>query len=156
MMVIGADTGGVFSDDKIRTSSDSSSSGFIGGGQIGCDYQFAPAWVIGAECSAAWSSLKSNTPGLVNFPALGVAVPSQFTVSMTFWHQLPRGSVAVCRSMAPLRQRRCCLDTRKGRQCFNVPVIGDCRRSKRDHDPDRLYRRRWPRVGLRSSLVGDA
>jgi hypothetical protein len=27
MMVIGADTGGVFSDDTIRTSSDSSSSG---------------------------------------------------------------------------------------------------------------------------------
>jgi outer membrane immunogenic protein len=81
---IGADIGGAFSDDKIRSSSDFGSAGFIGGGQIGCDYQFAPAWVIGLEGRAAWSSLKSNTPGLVSFPGLGVTVPSQFTVSNDF------------------------------------------------------------------------
>jgi outer membrane immunogenic protein len=81
---IGADIGGAFSDDKIRSSSDFGSAGFIGGGQIGCDYQFAPAWVIGLEGRAAWSSLKSNTPGLVSFPGLGATVPSQFTVSNDF------------------------------------------------------------------------
>jgi outer membrane immunogenic protein len=81
---LGADIGGAFSYDKIRSSGDFSSVGFIGGGQIGCDYQFAPAWIIGVEGRAAWSSLKSNTPGSVTFPALGVTVPTQFTVSNDF------------------------------------------------------------------------
>lgn len=81
---IGADIGGVFSDDKIRSSGDFSSSGFIGGGQIGCDYQFASAWVIGVQGRAAWSSLKSSTPGSVTSLVTGVTVPSQFTVGNDF------------------------------------------------------------------------
>jgi outer membrane immunogenic protein len=81
---IGADIGGAFSDDKIRSSSDFGSAGFIGGGQIGCDYQFAPAWVIGLEGRAAWSSLKSSTPGSVTSLTTGLTVPSQFTVSNDF------------------------------------------------------------------------
>ena len=53
----GVHAGGAFSYDKIRTSGDFSSAGFIGGGQIGCDYQLASAWVVGVEGRAAWSSL---------------------------------------------------------------------------------------------------
>jgi outer membrane immunogenic protein len=81
---IGADIGGAFSYDEIRSSGDFSSPGFIGGGQIGCDYQFAPVWVIGVEGRAAWSSLKSSTPGSVTSLTTGVTVPSQFTVSNDF------------------------------------------------------------------------
>jgi outer membrane immunogenic protein len=80
---VGGHIGGAISDDKIRSSGDFNSAGFVGGGQIGCDYQFA-GWVVGAEGRAAWSSLSSNTAGRVTFPAAGVTVPTQFTVSNDF------------------------------------------------------------------------
>ncbi|MGA9209699.1 MAG: outer membrane beta-barrel protein [Terriglobales bacterium] len=35
--------------------------GFIGGGQIGCDYQLAPTWVVGVEGAASGSTLKGST-----------------------------------------------------------------------------------------------
>jgi outer membrane immunogenic protein len=76
----GVHAGGTFSDDKILGSSDFTSAGFIGGGQVGCDYQFASAWVVGVEGRAAWSSLNTQTPGLVIFPTVGITVPSHFTV----------------------------------------------------------------------------
>jgi outer membrane immunogenic protein len=79
----GVHAGGAFSDDKIRSSGDFSSAGFIGGGQIGCDYQFAPAWVVGVEGRAAWSSLSSKTPG-TGINAAGVTFPTQFTVGNDF------------------------------------------------------------------------
>jgi outer membrane immunogenic protein len=72
--------GAAISDDKIRSSADFSSTGFIGGGQIGCDYQFALAWVVGVEGRAAWSSLVSKTPGLGHNGA-GIIFPTQFTVA---------------------------------------------------------------------------
>ena len=79
---VGVHAGGDFSFDKIRSSGDFSSTGFIGGGQIGCDYQFASNWVVGAEGRAAWSSLTSKTAGLGNFG--GVIIPTRFTVSNDF------------------------------------------------------------------------
>jgi outer membrane immunogenic protein len=63
---------------------DFSSTGFIGGAQIGCDYQFAPAWVVGGEGRAAWSSLSSTTPGRGIYPTLGITFPTHFTVSNDF------------------------------------------------------------------------
>ena len=78
----GVHAGGDFSYDKIRSSGDFGSTGFIGGGQIGCDYQFASAWVVGVEGRAAWSSVTSKTPGLVI--SGGVVIPTQFTVSNDF------------------------------------------------------------------------
>jgi outer membrane immunogenic protein len=80
----GAHVGGDVSYDKIRSSGDFSSAGFIGGGQVGCDYQFASAWVVGVEGRAAWSSLTSTTPGRVTFSGIGVTVPTQFSVSNDF------------------------------------------------------------------------
>jgi outer membrane immunogenic protein len=80
----GIHLGGDSSFDKIRSSGDFSSAGFIGGGQVGCDYQFASNWVVGVEGRAAWSSLTSNTAGAVTIPALGVAVPTRFTVDNDF------------------------------------------------------------------------
>lgn len=78
----GVHAGGDFSYDKILSSGDFSAAGFVGGGQIGCDYQFASGWVIGAEGRAAWSSLSSHTTGAVTFP--GGNLPTQFTVSNDF------------------------------------------------------------------------
>ncbi|MEP6836776.1 MAG: outer membrane beta-barrel protein [Bradyrhizobium sp.] len=37
------------------------SSGVIYGGQVGCDYQFAPNWVVGAEGAVSAGSLKGST-----------------------------------------------------------------------------------------------
>src|ERR1700688_2380707 len=52
------------STDGITTSSPAPK-GVVIGGQIGCDYQFAPSWVIGIEGMAAGSTMKgSNTVGL--------------------------------------------------------------------------------------------
>ena len=36
-------------------------SGVVIGGQIGCDYQFAPSWVIGIEGAASGSTMKGST-----------------------------------------------------------------------------------------------
>jgi outer membrane immunogenic protein len=35
-------------------------SGFLGGGQVGCDWQLTPNWVIGIEGAAAWADLKGD------------------------------------------------------------------------------------------------
>jgi outer membrane immunogenic protein len=71
---VGGHLGGVVSEDKttgiLGNSNSFSSAGFIGGGQIGCDYQFAPGWVAGVEGRAAWTGLKNTHPGTVRFPAL--------------------------------------------------------------------------------------
>ena len=34
--------------------------GFLGGAQIGCDYQFAPNWVFGAEGDFSWTNLNGQ------------------------------------------------------------------------------------------------
>jgi outer membrane immunogenic protein len=80
---IGGHVGGAVSNDKIRSSGDFNSAGFIGGGQIGCDYQFTGGWVVGVEGRAAWSSLKGSTPGRVILAStlVGTIVPTHFTVS---------------------------------------------------------------------------
>src|ERR1700738_2688972 len=85
---LGGHVGGVVSQDRttglLGNSNSFSSTGFIGGGQIGCDYQFAPGWGAGVEGRAAWASLKNSHPGVVRFPATGVTIPSQFTLGNDF------------------------------------------------------------------------
>src|SRR5262245_29929348 len=49
---IGGNVGGAWADVKLENNFTGgevsrSNSGFAGGGQVGCDYQFAGAWVIG-------------------------------------------------------------------------------------------------------------
>ncbi len=160
----GVHAGGDFSYDKIRSSGDFSSAGFVGGGQIGCDYQFASGWVIGAEGRAAWSSLSGNTAGAVTFPAAGT-VPTRFTVSNDFlasttarlghtftdrWLFFVRGGAAWTREKAD--------------HAFTVPVGGfrwassrgaASGRSQRDDDADRLDRGRGARLGFRFALVSE-
>jgi outer membrane immunogenic protein len=85
---IGAHLGGVISQDRttstLGNSASFGSAGFVGGGQVGCDYQFAGGWVVGAEGRAAWTSLQNTHAGTVRFPAIGVIVPSQFTLKNDF------------------------------------------------------------------------
>jgi outer membrane immunogenic protein len=85
---VGAHVGGAVREDKLTTalgkSGSSDTGGFVGGGQIGCDYQFAPGWVVGAEGRAAWTSLKRTNAGSVIFPAIGVTVPSRLTASSDY------------------------------------------------------------------------
>ena len=85
---IGANLGGVVSEDRTTNrfgnSISFSSAGFVGGGQIGCDYQFAPGWVVGAEGRAAGSSLRNSHPATVTNLVTLVTLPSQFTLSNDF------------------------------------------------------------------------
>ena len=39
--------------------------GFIGGGQVGCDYQFASSWVVGIQGKADFGSVSSTNPVVV-------------------------------------------------------------------------------------------
>jgi len=81
----GGHLGGVVSQDRTTNvfgaSNSFGSTGFVGGGQVGCDYQFATSWVVGAEGRAAWSSLRNSHTGTVRNLVTGVVVPGQFTLS---------------------------------------------------------------------------
>jgi outer membrane immunogenic protein len=61
--------------------------GVVVGGQFGCDYQFAPNWVVGFEGAAAGSTMKSSTNVLLplGFPgeAALVTVRTDFIASAT-------------------------------------------------------------------------
>lgn len=85
---VGGHIGGAVSDVRttnlLGNSVGFSSTGFVGGGQIGCDYQFAPGWVAGVEGRAAWTSLKNSHPGSVRNLVTGLTVPSQFTLRNDF------------------------------------------------------------------------
>lgn len=48
-----------FSPSSIGADTD----GFLGGGQAGCDYQFAPRWVIGAEGQFSFADISGNVSG---------------------------------------------------------------------------------------------
>jgi outer membrane immunogenic protein len=50
-----------FFSDEFFASSRVDTSGFLGGGQVGCDYQFAPNWVIGVEGSGSWADISGST-----------------------------------------------------------------------------------------------
>ena len=74
--VVGRDT----NTNRFGTSGTTNTDGFVGGGQVGCDYQFAGGWVAGVEGRAAWSSLKNSHQSSVIFTLVGTTVPSQFTI----------------------------------------------------------------------------
>jgi outer membrane immunogenic protein len=45
--------------------SSSKGTGFIGGGQIGCDYQFTSNWVIGIQGGVDFGNINSTNPVVV-------------------------------------------------------------------------------------------
>lgn len=56
---------GLFTGPQIFTPSsiDVDTDGFLGGGQVGCDYQFDPRWVIGVEGQFSWADISGGKPG---------------------------------------------------------------------------------------------
>src|SRR5690242_4328127 len=76
---VGGRVGGVVGNSRHSTAA-----GFVGGGQVGCDYQFAPGWVAGVDGRAAWSSLKNTHASAVINRNTGVRIPSQLTLSNDF------------------------------------------------------------------------
>jgi outer membrane immunogenic protein len=82
---VGGNIGGVVSDDRTTGEFGKtvgfSSTGFVGGGQVGCDYQFVPGWVAGVEARAAWTNLNNSHPATVTNLTTLVTLPSQFSLS---------------------------------------------------------------------------
>src|SRR5271154_548059 len=85
---VGGHVGGAISEDGTTGSLGNTrgfgSTGFVGGGQIGCDYQFASGWVAGVEGRAAWTSLKNTHAASIINLATGITAPSQFTLGNDF------------------------------------------------------------------------
>ena len=85
---IGGHVGGLVSEDRTTSvfgnSLDFGSSGFVGGGQIGCDYQFASGWVVGVEGRAAWTSLKDSHAASVRSFLTGITRASEFSLGNDF------------------------------------------------------------------------
>jgi outer membrane immunogenic protein len=54
-----------------------SSDGFVGGGQVGCDYQFASNWVIGIQGLADWADFSGSNAS--------IPVPANIFHSHTRW-----------------------------------------------------------------------
>jgi opacity protein-like surface antigen len=68
------------------TTANLSPRGVVIGGQIGCDYQFAPSWVIGIEGFAAGSTMKGSSNVLLPLGAPDVAsveAKTDFLTSVT-------------------------------------------------------------------------
>jgi outer membrane immunogenic protein len=69
---IGGHVGGAFGGDNgfLNTTNGSNDGRFLGGVQIGADYQFAPNWVLGIEGQYSW--LGSNNNNSVAFTGAGL------------------------------------------------------------------------------------
>jgi outer membrane immunogenic protein len=86
---VGGHAGAAVTEDRMTgfsgNSTNFSAAGAVVGGQIGCDYSFAPDWVVGVEGRAAWSSLKKTRAAAVIFQGLGgLTVPSQISLRNDF------------------------------------------------------------------------
>jgi len=55
------DTVGIFSGITGYSSASDDVTGYMLGGQIGCDYQFAPTWVVGIEGAASGGNISKTT-----------------------------------------------------------------------------------------------
>jgi outer membrane immunogenic protein len=68
---LGGNVGGAFGNASVSFGGgevSSSGSGFAGGGQIGCDYQFSGGWVIGLRNMIDWTS--NNRSATIGFAPL--------------------------------------------------------------------------------------
>jgi outer membrane immunogenic protein len=63
---VGGHVGGAFAGNNTLSGNDGR---FLGGGQIGFDYQFAPNWVAGIEGQYSWLGGNNNSGGLAFVPA---------------------------------------------------------------------------------------
>src|ERR1700761_9341258 len=90
---MGAHIGGALSEAGQTTvtgkTSDFNTGGFIGGGQIGCDYQFANGWVVGGEGRVAGMTMKHSRDGTVTSFATGDMFASRFTLENDVLASIP-------------------------------------------------------------------
>jgi outer membrane immunogenic protein len=61
------DSVGIFSSETGYSSTSVDVTGYMVGGQIGCDYQFAPTWVVGIEGAATGGNISKTTNFFVPF-----------------------------------------------------------------------------------------
>jgi outer membrane immunogenic protein len=72
------DTAGVLSPLSGFTSANLDTSGYLLGGQIGCDYQFASSWVLGIEGSAWGGNIGAKTNVALTVPGAGAGDNATF------------------------------------------------------------------------------
>jgi outer membrane immunogenic protein len=58
-------------------------SGFLAGGQVGCDWQFAPNWLVGLEGAGAWADIKGNSVDVFTQTTGGSVAPTVNTTTAT-------------------------------------------------------------------------
>ncbi len=86
---------GTIRSNRVNSFSDDTA-GFLAGGQVGCDLQFAPRWVIGVEGEGEWARIKgatdlffTNAGGdlVVDGLPVGAVIPGMFasTHTLTDW-----------------------------------------------------------------------
>lgn len=80
---IGANVGGGWNKHDSHGSGsvfdyNATADGFVGGGQVGCDYQFASAFVVGVQGLWEWSDLRSSTFNTFVAPDLFKANVNEF------------------------------------------------------------------------------
>src|SRR5262249_25245576 len=75
----GAPTSFAISDN----STDLNSTGFVAGGQVGCNLQFAANWVIGIEADASWANPQGGGASQQTEPATSTVSSTGFASSRT-------------------------------------------------------------------------
>ena len=79
------DSVGIFSSQTGYSSTSVDVNGYMLGGQIGCDYQFAPTWVVGIEGAATGGNISKTTNFFVPFvPALAGPDTASFRSTTDF------------------------------------------------------------------------
>jgi outer membrane immunogenic protein len=58
-------------------------SGFLAGGQVGCDWQFAPNWLVGIEGAGAWADIKGSSVDVFTQTTGGSVAPTVNTTTAT-------------------------------------------------------------------------
>ena len=84
---IGGNIGGIFgrahADFDLGELSSNNNSGFAGGGQIGCDYQYAGGWVLGFRNMLDWASLSRDRTGVFDGDRVRVHVNNNWFDTLT-------------------------------------------------------------------------
>ena len=93
------------------TSANLDTSGYLLGGQIGCDYQFAPSWVVGIEGAAWGGDIGGKTNVALNYRERYPATTRRLRKPPTS-HQFDGAGRLRLGSLAVLRQGRRCLGRR--------------------------------------------
>ncbi len=77
------DTVGIFSDITKYSSTSVDVTGYMVGGQFGCDYQFAPTWVVGIEGAATGGNISKTTNFAVPGDTASFRSTTDFLASIT-------------------------------------------------------------------------